>query len=310
MKVPSSFTGLLLAAAAMAQQSDSEVSVSREPFANIDAIGAVVPASVKLKNGDEWSVVGVDRANDAIVANAQNHPATLRLKVLDFQSYKEDGWSYRLLAPDSSLTINGTKIFCRTWAYFHADQADALTQVHTGSELILSGTLGRADLRMYDGQPGLCLDLHDAKVRNPEPFTSLDAITAVVPSCVSLKVGDEWSVVGVDKANDACVANVQGQSARLPFKVQVFEAYKEDGWSYRMMAPDTAVLVNGTKIFCRTWAYFRADQADALADVHTGSKLVLTGTLGRADIRMYDGQPGLCLDLHDAKVFTAALAER
>jgi hypothetical protein len=296
------FIAVLLSVSAMADEPPSRAVVASEAFTSIDAIGAVVPASIKLNFGDEWSVVGVDKANDVMVANAQNHSAVLHVKVQVFEAYKEDGWSYRLMAPDSTVTINGTKIFCRTWAYFRADQADALVDVHTGSELILSGTLGRADMRMNDGQPGLFLDLHDARVIKPGPFTSIDAIGAAVPPWVKLNLGDEWSVVGVDKANDAIVANAQNRPATLPLKVQVFEAYKEDGWTYRLMAPDSAVTINGTKIFCRIWAYFRADQAGALADVRTGSNLVLSGILGRADVRMYDGRPGLCLDLHDATV--------
>ena len=68
------------------------------------------------------------------------------------------------------------------------------------------------------------------------------------------------------------------------------------------MAPDDDVPIRGTRIGYRIWAYFRPDQAEALSKVHKGSTVTLFGTLGRADIQMFGGRPGLSLDLYEAKV--------
>ena len=68
------------------------------------------------------------------------------------------------MAPDGEISIHGTKVFYRVWAYFRPDQGDALSKVHKGSIVALSGTLGRADIRMSDGHPGLSIDLHEAKI--------------------------------------------------------------------------------------------------------------------------------------------------
>jgi hypothetical protein len=36
--------------------------------------------------------------------------------------------------------------------------------VKAGSSIVLSGTLGRADIQMFGDRPGLSLDLYEAKV--------------------------------------------------------------------------------------------------------------------------------------------------
>jgi len=133
-------------------------------------------------------------------------------------------------------------------------------------------------------------------------FTTIESIMAVVPSTVSLRTDGKWSVVGVEQANDAVTSNVKGRAATLRLKVEVFQPFKENGWAYRIMAPDGRVSLRGTPIFYRIWAYFRADQADALAKVRKGSTIIVSGVLGRADIQMHGGRPGLSLDLYEAKV--------
>ena len=134
------------------------------PFTSIESIAAVVPSSVSLKNGGKWNIIGVEQANEAVKAIALNRPAKLRLKVQVFQPFKEHGWGYRIMAPDNDVPIRGTRVGYRIWAYFRPDQAEALSRVKVGSTVVLSGTLGRADIQMFDNRPGLSVDLYDAKV--------------------------------------------------------------------------------------------------------------------------------------------------
>ena len=162
MKAPL-FLALLFCSTTIAQQPVT-TPVTPAPFTSIESIGAVVPASVKMRTGGKWNVIGVEQANEAVAANARNKPATLRLKVQVFEPFKESGWGYRIMAPDGEVSIRGTKIFYRVWAYFRPDQADALSKVHKGATVTLSGTLKRADIKMFDGHPGLSLDLTEATV--------------------------------------------------------------------------------------------------------------------------------------------------
>jgi hypothetical protein len=137
---------------------------TRAPFTSIESIAAVVPSSIRLKTDGKWSIVGVEQANEAVKAKALNRPARLRLKVQVFQPFKEHGWGYRIMAPDDRVPILGTRIGYRIWAYFRPDQAEALSKVKAGSSIVLSGTLGRADIQMFGDRPGLSLDLYEAKV--------------------------------------------------------------------------------------------------------------------------------------------------
>ena len=157
------FLALLFCSTAVAQQ-PATTPVTPAPFTNIESIAAVVPASVNMRTGGKWNVIAVEQANEAVAANAVSKPATLRLKVEIFEPFKEGGWGYRMRAPDGDVSIRGTKISYRIWAYFRPDQAEALSKVHKGSTVTLSGTLQRADIKMFDGHPGLSLDLTEAKL--------------------------------------------------------------------------------------------------------------------------------------------------
>ena len=157
-------SSLLCVYAAAQQPIAVGLKLAQPPFRTIESIAAVVPDTVSLKTDDEWSVVGVEQANEAVQASALNRPARLRLKVAVFQAYKEDGWGYRIMAPDDDVPVRGTRIGYRIWAYFRPDQAEALSTVTLGSTVVLSGTLGRADIQMIDGRPKLSLDLYEAQV--------------------------------------------------------------------------------------------------------------------------------------------------
>ena len=157
------FLAILFCATAIAQQ-PATTTDKPAPFTSIDSIGAVIPANVNMRPGGKWNVIGVEQANESVMTNARNRPATLRLKVQVFEPFKEGGWGYRIMAPDGEVSIRGTKISYRIWAYFRPDQAEALSKVHKGSTVTLSGTLGRADIKMFDGHPELSLDLQEAKV--------------------------------------------------------------------------------------------------------------------------------------------------
>jgi hypothetical protein len=157
-------SSLLCVYAAAQQPSSAGMRLAQVPFRTIESIAAVVPNTIRLKTDGEWSVVGVEKANETVQALALNRPARLRLKVAVFQAYKEDGWGYRIMAPDDDVPIQGTRIGYRIWAYLRKDQAEALSKVKVGSTIVLSGTLGRADIQMYDGRPGLSLDLYEAQV--------------------------------------------------------------------------------------------------------------------------------------------------
>jgi hypothetical protein len=133
-------------------------------FTTIDSIAAVIPLEINLRPNGKWSVVAVERANEALASKALKHPATLRLKVEVLEPFKDGGWGYRIMAPDSGVPINGIRIPYRIWAYFRPDEADRLLTIHKGSLVTLSGHLGRADIQMGNGRPGLNLDLYEAKV--------------------------------------------------------------------------------------------------------------------------------------------------
>lgn len=162
MKAPPIFA-ILFCATAIAQQTATSPD-KPAPFMSIESIGAVIPASVNLRAGGKWNVIGVEQANESVATKARNRPAMLRLKVQVFEPFKEGGWGYRIMAPDGDVSIRGTKISYRIWAYFRPDQAEALSKIHKGSTVNLSGMLGRADIKMFDGHPGLSLDLTEAKV--------------------------------------------------------------------------------------------------------------------------------------------------
>lgn len=164
MKTPLLFV-ICLSGAALAQQPPTpSAKPSPEPFTTIDSISAVVPATVSIRTDGKWNVVGIEQASDAVTSKAQSRSATLSLKVHVFESFKERGWAYRIMAPDGRTSVRGTSIPYRVWAYFRADQADALAKVRKGSTVTLSGTIGRADIELYGGNPVLTIDLHDAKV--------------------------------------------------------------------------------------------------------------------------------------------------
>jgi hypothetical protein len=164
MKAQLILSAILCVGAAAQQPAPRSDVASEAPFTTIESIAAVVPPTVTLRTGGKWNIVGIEQANEAVKAKARNRPVKLRLKVQVFEPFKESGWGYRIMAPDDDVPIRGTRIGYRIWAYFRPDQAEALSKVHKGSTVILSGTLGRADIQMFDGRPGLSLDLHEAKV--------------------------------------------------------------------------------------------------------------------------------------------------
>lgn len=133
-------------------------------FTSAESIAAVIPDTIELKTGGKWNVVAVDQASNEIAAKALNQPATLRLKVHVFEPYKENGWAYRIMAPDDTIPARGTRLHCRTWVYFRPDQAEALAKIRKGSLVTFSGILGRADVKIYGDHATLSIDLKEAKV--------------------------------------------------------------------------------------------------------------------------------------------------
>ena len=161
------FSASLCISAAAQQPTTHRAERAQAPFTSIASIAAVVPSSLTVRTGGQWNVIGVEEANEAVKEKALNRAAKLRLKVEVFQAFKEEGWGYRLMAPDDDVPFRGTKLAYRIWAYFRPDQAEALSKVRKGSTVILTGTLGRADIKMFDGRPILSLDLHEAEVAQP-----------------------------------------------------------------------------------------------------------------------------------------------
>jgi hypothetical protein len=181
-------------------------------------------------------------------------------------------------------------------------QRAAVDQLSPGmTAVVISNEPGLANVINASGRAPATASKPERKQAGQEPvFTSLDSIAALVPATVDLKTSKKVNVVAVDQANDAIQGSAKGRLARLRFKVEVFEPFKADGWAFRIMATDSRVAVGGSPIHCRVWAYFKADQAGALERVSRGKSVTVEGIMGRADVRLYDGSPGLSIDLVNA----------
>jgi hypothetical protein len=181
-------------------------------------------------------------------------------------------------------------------------QPATVAQLSAGMTAVVnSNEPGLANIINASGGTPATASKHERKPAGQESvFTSLDSIAALVPATVDLKTSKKVNVVAVDQANEAIEGSAKGRPARLRFKVEVFEPFKADGWAFRIMATDSRVTVGGSLIHCRVWAYFKADQAGALERVSRGKSVTVEGIMGRADVRLYDGSPGLSIDLVNA----------
>ncbi|HEY2342277.1 MAG TPA: hypothetical protein VGH90_04565, partial [Chthoniobacteraceae bacterium] len=137
-------------------------------FTTIESIAAAIPDTDPLKSGGKWNVVALDKASDAVSHAVLQHPAQLHVKIAVLEPYKEDGWGYRIMAPDDHISIRGAVLPYRIWIYFRPEEAESLIKLHKGSMITVSGTLNRADIKMYGNAPTFSIDLTDAKVE-PSP---------------------------------------------------------------------------------------------------------------------------------------------
>ena len=133
----------------------------------VDGIFALVPASLNLRTGGAWNIVAIDQANEAVGTQAINQQAKIRLRVEEFEPYKDNGFAYRIKMPDGQINVHGAYVSYRIWVYFKGDQVGALAKVRKGDKISVSGKVSRCDLKMYDGKPFLTVDLADTKVEPP-----------------------------------------------------------------------------------------------------------------------------------------------
>lgn len=167
-------------------------------FTSVESVAALVPPTVALQNDGKWSIVGVDQANQAIIAGAKNRSATMSIKVGVFQPWKRDGWGYRIVSPDGQILTNAASINYRVYAYFRTDQADALSKVSVGDTVTVSGPLGMTQMVMNKNKPLLFMVINEATVvgveavRNTTPAPAPTAPATVRQAAKNSQLQAGW----------------------------------------------------------------------------------------------------------------------
>jgi hypothetical protein len=136
-------------------------------FGSLDQIVNSAPADLLRKMGDSATAeTSVADLNKFFAQNAKNKRVLLHLKVDSAGAVVEGRNKFRFRAPDTFVKLDGGGINVRLWAYFPEETAPVEDSVARGSEVTVSGVIGRCDITTKGGLH-LNIDLQSSKLEEP-----------------------------------------------------------------------------------------------------------------------------------------------
>ena len=136
-------------------------------FGSLEQILNSVPVEALRKLQDSATAdAGAAEVNAYLAQNVKSKPAVFRFNVLVSEPVPAGQNKYRVQASDRFVASNGGVIKGRVWAYFPEATAPADGQANVGSEIIVTGVLGRCDVTTKGGL-WLNIDLQRSKIGPP-----------------------------------------------------------------------------------------------------------------------------------------------
>ncbi|EDY17745.1 Carbohydrate-binding CenC domain protein [Chthoniobacter flavus Ellin428] len=132
-----------------------------------DVLKSVPPDSLKKLQDASTVEAGITEINQYLAQNAKGKPAQFRVKIAVAEPVAEKRNKFRVRMVDASVA-NGTgdDINGRLWAYFPESSVPPDGKATVGSEIVISGVIGRCDIN-NKGHLQLNIDLQGSKLASP-----------------------------------------------------------------------------------------------------------------------------------------------
>jgi hypothetical protein len=108
----------------------------------------------------------IDLLNAYFAQNVKNKPAVLPIKARIIGPATDGKNAFRIGAVDTIVPAAGGNLLVRVWAYFRPGATLAGIRLVPGSDVTISGVIGRCDITSKDGLR-LNIDLQESKIQNP-----------------------------------------------------------------------------------------------------------------------------------------------
>jgi hypothetical protein len=137
-------------------------------FGSLEEIMKAIPGDMirKLQTA-ETTDASIAEINDFLKQNVKNKPAQLRIHIAAGETPPNGANKYRIRAIDQpAMTWNGGGANGHVWVYFPESNVPPESKVALGTDIIVSGLLGRCDIT-NKGRIQLNVDLEKSKLESP-----------------------------------------------------------------------------------------------------------------------------------------------
>jgi len=132
-----------------------------------DVLKSVPPDSLKKLQNPATVEAGIIEINQYLASNAKGKPAQFRVKIATAEPVAEKRNKFRVRMVDAPVSNeSGDDVNGRLWAYFPEGSVPPEGKAAVGSEIVVSGVIGRCDIN-NKGHLQLNIDLQSSKLASP-----------------------------------------------------------------------------------------------------------------------------------------------
>lgn len=132
-----------------------------------DVLKSAPSDSLKKLQDPATVEAGITEINQYLLQNAKGKPAQFHVKIAVAEPVAEKRNKFRVRMKDAPITAGGLgDINGRLWAYFPGESVPPEGKAAVGSEIVVSGTIGRCDMN-NKGHLQLNIDLQNSKLASP-----------------------------------------------------------------------------------------------------------------------------------------------